>query len=61
MDEIVFLVEKRRPIRAAVDCFPNAARDRAKIISARLAGNAFDRQRASAAERPDLSPLHAFK
>src|SRR6266404_7261400 len=49
------------PVRATIDCFPNAARDRAEIIRVRFAGHAFDRQRAATAERTDLPPLHSLE
>ncbi len=55
----MLLVEHRLPVGAAVGRFPHAACDRAEIISVRLTRDAFDRDRASAAERSDLAPLHA--
>ena len=54
----IFLVEKRRPILATVHCFPNAAGNSAEIIGVRFPRNAFNRERATAAERSDLAPLH---
>src|SRR5438477_5939511 len=57
----IFFVEKGRPILAAIGRFPNSARNCAEIIGVRFAGNAFNREGATAAERSDLSPLHSTK
>ena len=35
-------IEKWNPVRAAIDCFPYAACNRAEIIRVRLADDAFD-------------------
>ena len=53
------LVENRHPIPAAVNCFPNAAGNRAEIVSIELISNAFDGEYAATTERSDLSPLHS--
>ena len=55
----MLLVEHRLPVRAAIARFPHAASYTAKVIGVGLARDALDRDRASAAERPDLTPLHA--
>src|SRR4029453_2465932 len=55
------LVEKWSPVRAGVGRFPHATRNRAKIISIRFTGHAFDRERPPTAKRPDLSPLHSLE
>src|SRR5437667_5696628 len=56
-----FFIKKRHPVRAAINRFPNSARDRTEIIRVRFADDTFDRQRAAAPERSDLSPLHALE
>ncbi len=55
----MLLVEHRLPVGAAVGRFPDAAGDRAEIISVRLTRDAFDRDRAAAAKGSDLAPLHS--
>src|SRR2546425_1857671 len=49
------VVEDRRPMRAAVDGFPNSARGRADVVDVWLTGHARDRGRA-VADRPDITP-----
>src|SRR5580692_11448382 len=53
------LVEERIPGDAAISGLPDAAGDRAKIISVRLAGYADDGQGAATTERTKQAPLHA--
>ena len=55
------LVRHRRPGEAAIGRFPNAAGNRSEIISLRIAGDARYCERASAAKRTDLAPLHCLQ
>jgi len=55
----VLLIKERRPIRAAVQRFPDSARNGAKVPGVRFPRHALNRQGASTAEWSDLSPLHS--
>src|SRR4029077_4574374 len=55
----VLLIKERRPIRAAVQRFPDSARDGAKVPSVRFSRYPCNGQGAATAEWPDLSPLHS--
>ncbi len=55
------LIEERRPVRAAVDALPHAARRGAEIVSLRIAGDARGGQHAASAERTDQAVLHALQ
>src|SRR5581483_8141692 len=52
------LIEERNPGDAGVGGFPDAAGDRAEIIRVGIAGNAGDREDATATEWSDETPFH---
>src|SRR4029077_18253107 len=55
----VLLIKDRRPIRAAVQRFPDSARNGAKVPGVRFSWHPCNGQGAASAEWPDLSPLHS--
>src|SRR5882724_9913713 len=55
----VLLIKERRPIRAAVQRFPDPARNRAEVPGIGFPRHPCNGQGAATAEWPDLSPLHS--
>ena len=55
----VLFIKERRPVRAAIQRFPDPARNRAKVPGVRFSRHPFNGQGASTAEWSDLSPLHS--